>query len=104
MANEKMIKSRQQQKYDIEANWITAGNKGFIPMIGEIIVYIPDASHDYSRIKIGNGTNNVNELSFLDQKIWEQLSTMNYLTATDDGNGNIILGSSAMTSAEGVEF
>lgn len=58
----KTIKSRIQQKHDIEANWVKAVN--FIPMIGELIVYDPDASHNESRLKIGDGQTLVNNLPF----------------------------------------
>lgn len=65
MASEKQIRTRQQQKHDIEANWIIAGENGFIPKAGEIIVYDMDDSYDYFRLKIGNGTDNVNILPFV---------------------------------------
>lgn len=64
MANEKEIRVRQQQKHDIEANWKIAGERGFIPKPGEIIVYEADEDHLKPRIKIGNGIDNVNDLSF----------------------------------------
>ena len=65
MANEKQIRARQQQKHDIEANWITAGENGFIPKAGEIIIYDVDETHDKPRLKIGDGVNNVTALEFL---------------------------------------
>jgi hypothetical protein len=34
-------------------------------MNGEIIIYDEDDNHDYKRIKIGNGTDNVNDLDFI---------------------------------------
>lgn len=62
MATDKIISSRIQQKHDIEANWEKAIN--FIPKVGEIIVYDPDDSHVYSRIKIGDGVTSINNLKF----------------------------------------
>lgn len=59
----KNIKGRIQHKHDVEANWQLATN--FIPMIGELIVYDPDASHTESRLKIGDGQTLVNDLPFL---------------------------------------
>ena len=59
---EKNIKSRIQQKHDIEANWLKAEN--FTPMIGEIIVYDADENNPLPRFKIGNGVDNVNTLEF----------------------------------------
>lgn len=64
------IKTRIQLKSDTEANWNKAGPKdnspGFVPLAGELIIYTPDATHDYSRLKVGNGTTNVTALPFID--------------------------------------
>lgn len=63
MSNEKQIKSRIQQKMDTSANWEIAGDKGFVPLKGEIIVYMDnDGSH---RIKVGDSNTNVNDLPFV---------------------------------------
>ena len=59
----KTLKTRITQKHDIEANWLLATN--FTPMNGEIIIYDEDDNYDYKRIKIGNGTDNVNDLDFI---------------------------------------
>ena len=66
MANEKQINSRIQMKHDTEANWISAGNatKPFVPRQGEVIIYDIDATHDYERMKIGDGVTNINDLPF----------------------------------------
>ena len=58
----KQINTRIQHKHDIGANWLRA--TGFTPLAGEIIVYDPDETHPYPRFKIGDGINNVNNLSF----------------------------------------
>ena len=64
------IKTRIQLKSDTEANWNKAGPKensaGFIPLEGELIIYLPDETHEYSRLKIGNGVTNVVLLPFID--------------------------------------
>lgn len=62
MAN-KNINARFQNKHDIEANWLTLEN--FIPMQGEIIVYDVDSSHNFIRVKVGDGSNNINNLPFI---------------------------------------
>ena len=98
MASEKILNSRLQQKHDIEANWLKA--TGFIPKAGEIIVYDVDANHKYPRIKIGDGATNVNLLPCIDDVLWEQINTMNYIYATDDENGNVIFGGTPLASAE----
>lgn len=60
---EKNIKSRIVHKHDTELNWNKATN--FIPKQGEIIVYDIDSNHSYERIKVGDGTTNVNNLPFV---------------------------------------
>ena len=40
MANSgKTLQTRIQLKHDTEANWKTAGNNGFKPLAGELIIY-----------------------------------------------------------------
>ena len=70
---EKRIIGRAVQKHDIENNWKLA--TGFTPLSGEVIVYDPDESHPYSRMKIGDGIQNVNALPFTDPFV--------YITGTD---------------------
>ena len=60
---EKVIKTRTQQKHDIEANWNKATN--FIPKAGEIIIYDPDATYAVARQKVGDGKTKVSELPFI---------------------------------------
>ena len=90
LSNEKLINSRQQQKHDIEANWLKAVN--FVPKPGELIIYDAEIQGDefpkdidgqnlrdyyitYPRIKIGNGETNVNDLPFINTQVqiitWE---------------------------------
>ena len=57
MAN-KTYQGRIVQKHDSSANWAKATN--FIPLKGEIIIY-----DDLNKIKIGDGTTKVNDLSFV---------------------------------------
>lgn len=59
---EKRFNTRLINKHDIEANWKKA--TGFIPKAGEMIVYDTDDNYNYSRIKIGDGVSNVNDLLF----------------------------------------
>lgn len=60
---DKNIYSRMQQKHDVQANWEKAVN--FTPLVGEIIIYDPDENNLKSRIKIGDGKTNVNNLTFI---------------------------------------
>lgn len=64
---EKNINSRIIHKHDTEVNWAKAIN--FIPRQGELIVYDIDSTHDYERIKIGDGTTVVGSLPFANEII-----------------------------------
>lgn len=64
--SEKMFNTRIIHKHDIAENWAKA--TGFIPKIGELIIYDPDENYAYSRIKIGDGTKTVGELPFIDEQ------------------------------------
>ena len=77
----KTLKTRITQKHDIEANWLLATN--FTPMNGEIIIYDEDDNYDYKRIKIGNGTDNVNDLDFVVNKEETLLKTEQELTTEE---------------------
>lgn len=69
-ASNNTIKTRIQLKSDTEENWNKAGPKngspGFVPLSGELIVYTPDATHPFSRLKVGDGSTNVISLPFID--------------------------------------
>ena len=69
MANK--IDTRIRHKHDTEANWNKATN--FIPLLGELIVYDPDASFSYCRIKMGDGVNVVSALPFMGT-LWNKWS------------------------------
>lgn len=64
------FKTRVQLKSDTETNWNKAGPKdgsvGFIPLLGELIVYTADDAHPFSRLKVGDGNTNVVNLPFID--------------------------------------
>lgn len=65
--SEKKINSRIVHKHDVESNWIKAVN--FTPKQGELIVYDIDDTHEYERLKIGDGVTTVNLLPFLNDFI-----------------------------------
>lgn len=70
------IKTRIQLKSDTEENWNKAvlvsegGTKtsgtSFVPLMGEVITYLADNTHPFSRFKVGDGINNVVALPFVD--------------------------------------
>ena len=57
------VKTRIQLKYDTEEHWSRAIN--FTPLRGEVIIYSPDDSRHFCRIKIGDGSTPVVDLPFL---------------------------------------
>ena len=59
---EKELKARIIHKHDTEANWNKATN--FIPKESEFIVYDMDDTHNYFRLKIGDGVTDVINLPF----------------------------------------
>lgn len=61
--SEKIFNTRIVHKHDTEANWNKAVN--FIPKNAEIIVYDKDSSHNYTRIKVGDGETTVVNLPFI---------------------------------------
>ena len=62
-ATEQILKTRIINKHDTEENWLKATN--FIPKKGELIVYDVDATHNYERIKMGDGSTLVKNLPFI---------------------------------------
>lgn len=57
------INTRIQLKHDTEANWLA---HPIIPLVGEVIIYTPDITHSYSRLKVGDGSTNTTNLPFID--------------------------------------
>lgn len=58
----KVLNSRIVHKIDVETNWNKAT---FTPLAGEFIIYAPDDNYSYSRLKIGTGTETINQLDFM---------------------------------------
>lgn len=106
MAANKTFNTRVQLKNDIEANWIKAVN--FSPLLGELIIYNAEIDNvtalpqdpetkqtlrnywiTYPRIKIGDGENNVNDLPFITDAIWEQVAQAQKFWAEDDNAGAV---------------
>lgn len=66
MNSSNTLRTRIQLKSDTESNWNLAGARGFVPLLGEMIIYSADDQHNYSRLKIGDGTTNIIYLPFID--------------------------------------
>ena len=62
----KTMQTRIQQKSDIEQNW---NQSDLVPLAGELIIYLPDANHTASRLKIGDGVTVVTNLPFIDMNV-----------------------------------
>lgn len=70
--NEKALKTRLKQKIDTAENWKKAGDNGFVPLDGEVIFYRGNPV----KMKVGNGTDNVNALPFIaEQEIVQEMGT-----------------------------
>ena len=77
-ASTNTIKTRVQLKSDTEENWrksvltsdhsmgLKQSGNSFVPLLGELIVYIADDAHPFSRLKVGDGNTNVLALPFID--------------------------------------
>ena len=68
---EKRLSGRLVNKHDTAAHWSNATT--FVPMAGELIVYDADSTYSYERLKVGDGTTNVNALPFVDDALREEL-------------------------------
>lgn len=69
-------------KHDSEENWEKASN--FSPKNGEPIIYDEDSTHLRPRLKIGDGSTNVNNLSFVAPVIGDNiLENIKYLSESD---------------------
>ena len=67
---EKQVKARQQQKTDTFENWQIAGENGFIPKKGEVIIYQNEGEE--TLFKIGDGNTNILDLEFFSSGVGEE--------------------------------
>ena len=106
---EKEISGRLILKHDLEENWLKAVN--FIPKQGEIIIYDVDNSHNYERLKIGNGIDVVSDLPFTEDVVKEELGNVAFIDELDNENiengtpssGNINLDSYIFITLEDID-
>ena len=61
------LKNKIAIKHDTEENWNSATD--FIPKKSELILYDPDTTYNYTRIKIGDGSTKVSSLPFYIDKL-----------------------------------
>lgn len=82
MASNKEFKTRIQHKIDTPENWAKATN--FVPLAGEIIVYDYFTSEGFqNKIKIGDGSNYLADLPFINTNTFDSLLTY------DDTHGTL---------------
>ena len=111
---EKRLNTRIVHKHETEANWLLATN--FIPMQGEIIIYDIDSTHNYERVKVGDGKTLVSALPFIDANKVDKvagkcLSTNDYTTTeknklagiAEGANKTIVDGELSSTSTNPVQ-
>ena len=56
------MKARVSQLHKTEADWNKLSS--FVPLSGEFIIFDPDKTHEYARLKVGDGATPLNELPF----------------------------------------
>lgn len=99
--SEKTLKSRIIHKHDIEANWKLATN--FSPRAGEFIIYDPDENNPHSRVKIGDGKTNVNDLPFIESSRADKATEADHATQADTAtNANHAVSADTATNADTV--
>ena len=57
------MKARVSHLHKTETEWLKFNS--WVPEAGELIIYDPDTSYSYSRIKVGDGRRSLRELDFL---------------------------------------
>jgi hypothetical protein len=78
------MKARVSQLHKTAAEWDKLSY--WIPEAGEFIIYDPDETHLYARIKVGDGSRKLSELEFfIDSAVMEVLQKVRYDTVIDGG-------------------
>ena len=78
------MKARISQLHMTENEWLKYSS--LIPEPGEFIIYDPDETHPYARIKVGDGVRTLTELDFfIDSTIGEILKQVRFEDSIDGG-------------------
>lgn len=56
------MRARVSQLHRTEAEWNKLAD--FIPLAGELIIFMPDKQHKYARLKVGDGVTKLKDLTF----------------------------------------
>ena len=78
------MKARISQLHRTESDWQLYSN--WKPESGELIIYDPDETHAYARIKVGDGQRTLSELDFfVTSAIEELLKQVRFEDSVDGG-------------------
>jgi hypothetical protein len=78
------MKARISQLHKTEAEW--KKHSQWIPEAGEFVIYDPDKTHSYSRIKVGDGIRTVQDLDFfIDSAVMEIIQNLRFEGAVEGG-------------------
>ena len=78
------MKARISQLHMTEAEWLKYPS--LIPEPGEFIIYDPDDTYQYARVKVGDGKRTIKELDFfIDSVIVETLKQIRFEDSVDGG-------------------
>lgn len=78
------MKARVSNLHKTESEWVKY--KSWVPEAGELIVFDPDTTHDYARLKVGDGKTMLSELPFfIDSAVATLLQKRRFSEIIDGG-------------------
>ena len=78
------MKARISNLHKTEIEWLKLDS--WVPEAGELIVYDPDENYTYSRLKVGDGINTLQDLSFfVDKATLALIQKQRYFDIIDAG-------------------
>lgn len=81
---EPKMRARVSLLHKTEAEWNSMIN--FVPLSGEFIIFDPDKTHNYARVKVGDGkTKLINLPFFIDSAIDHHITKRRYDEVIDAG-------------------
>lgn len=81
------MKARVSHLHRTEAEWLKLTN--WKPEAGELVIYDPDETYKYARIKVGDGVTLLHDLAFFVQEAVETSLKVHKFSEIIDG-GNIV--------------
>lgn len=64
------MKARVSNLCRTEAEW---AKTDFVPLSGEFVIYTPDKTHEYARVKVGDGVTPLSRLAFFTESAVEAI-------------------------------